>query len=390
MDIFVSWGSPDRDIAEELGRRLKAVGLDVFFSGFDMRTGDDPNDRVPEALAQARIAIFALSDESVAREWVRDEVAMCAGQLRSRAAPMRRLMPLVVGDLEDEAIPRSIRDLNLHRLDMTVPASREIRLEWLIREIFEELGRERPIVLPAAIFAMNARQFQDLYDEDGSRFEGLLALCAAVGMNGAADSREILEKFFAGRYRETRDEFTPFGARLPLRRIIDQTISGLNAARLERKLRPIFHRWDHDILLDPEADRPDWFVRSRRSQGCLTVVDSLSAFHAEILDGFRETPFPDRDSRSALIWLPPYFPRAADLASLTLEVANVTQRMHDAFLSWQEPEERWVTFDTGTEISLRQWLFRAVGELARDPEPDGGRLRSVAEENPSKMVPDFF
>ena len=52
-------------------------------------------------------------------------------------------------------------------------------------------------------------------------------------------------------------------------------------------------------------------------------------------------------------------------------------QLQEAFFDWRDVADRSVAFHTGTAISFRQWLWRAVGDLARDPGPVEKNIASV-------------
>jgi hypothetical protein len=132
-NVFISWGSPDRKSAQQLAARLKSIGLDVFFSLEDMYAGDQPTPRVLAEIAQARVAIVALSDESVRRQWVTNEIAWCVQRSADAQHPMKKIIPLIAGKFDPDNVPQAIKDQ--HRLDITDPVTREGNLERLIGEV---------------------------------------------------------------------------------------------------------------------------------------------------------------------------------------------------------------------------------------------------------------
>ena len=368
-----------------MSRRLANVGLDVFFSDDDMHTGDDPNVRVKQAIHDASVAIFALSDESVGRPWVHDEIAWCELKRSEPNANMKKLMPVIVGPLSQEKVPRIIKDL--HLFDLTDERRWNERLQRLINDVSTALGKDQPIILPAAIFAMTQEQFDTLLSQPPQALGHLVALCMAVGMSQQTDV-EALKEQLSGRYGASADDFRPFRGQPPLSDIINDSIRALNRKLKKLNQQTVFVRWDHKRLLDPTNDFEDWFVESRRNSSCLTIIDSVSAFHSDIQSAITRTPSPRTERRYGLAWIPPYFESPRKLEQETKEATSRVgvQPLSAAFLDWQALTDRWVAFDTGSATSLKQWILRAVGDLAQPPDPIGGLTDSMGRAFPSPRI----
>jgi len=370
--VFISWGSPDLSAANELARRLKSVGLDVFFSTMDMHAGEDPADRVHREIRAARVAIIALSNESLKRDWVVKEINWCDYELRNNAS-LTRCIPVVVGDLDEHEIPDALKPR--HRRSLTDPATREKVLKQLAEEIVVDVfGNKLPITVQGALFALNQAEFEQLVEQDDHEIDALLRLCGATV---AGDRRHYLKTFFGGPYVEQRDDFTPFRGEPPVKSLVEDAVTQLNVKRRAMNEAPVWLQWDTAQLLDKARRREDWLVEFRRANSCLTIVDALSAFSEPIRDALLHMPVSDDLRRRGIIWISPLFKDSPGIESLISQIAQPVNQLQEAFADWRNIADRSVAFHTGTVISFRQWLWRAVGDLASEPGPLEKNLAAV-------------
>lgn len=73
-DVFLSYARENGDFALQLGRDLRAVGLEVWIDQLSIRPGERWDEAVQRALERCRTLIVVMSPESVASPSVNDEV----------------------------------------------------------------------------------------------------------------------------------------------------------------------------------------------------------------------------------------------------------------------------------------------------------------------------
>ena len=374
--VFISWGSPDEVLATDLAQRLKSLGIDVYFSGVDRNPGDEIAARILAEIQSASVAVLALSNASIERKWVKDEIAWCFQRSQQKTLPLQ-VIPVVIGTLDEDEIRDYFR--GLERVVLTDPAKREANLELLVDRIIRD-----KVIVPAALFAMTVSEFNALCDKaTDADLDRLRKLCRSVGMgNEAANWRDTARQLFGARYANEREAYQPFGQ--PLKPMIDRAVTRLNERRRGLKQPPIWLAWDTDALLDPKRRADGSFRDFRRSRSRLTVVDCLSAFHEPIQEALKDMPRPTSDSRSGIVWVSPFF-QSSDTEELIKDVAQRPSELQDAFSDWSKFADRSVAFHTGTATAFQQWLARAIGDLASPPEALEPARRAMEDQYPSAM-----
>jgi|GEM_PF-5342715 len=410
-DIFISWGSPDRDAVLPLRDLLRGLGLDVWEYSEDMGAGDRIQARVMKTIEQVRVAILCLSDAAVQREWVRNEIAVCA--YARETGQIEHLIPVKVGALSDDNLPLALRNLDLFALDLADPALKDANTTRLLDDIDAALEETAPVVMPAAIFAMKESESMSLFDglrrayeeararggaaaADAGEFgdagddeseeagdpsfteeqEELWKLCTLVGMKDPPHLYEFLQQ----RYGNTPGEMTPFHSDRKIADVVNEVLGEVNRARIASGHRPIFLRWVTDELFrGSRAERRivrEWW----RNRDSLLIIDSVSTFHPAI----KERLIRLRAERSALLWLPPYTRHTAGMEEALRSAAEAIPALGDEFtdLGAGRNPRRAVSFDTSTSLALQVWLRRALLHVSDESSALEGNVAAVASMSP--------
>ena len=91
MNIFISYSSSDRALAERLAYSLREEGCDVFFDRASLPPGEGYDTRIREAIDDCDLLIFLLSAESVsAGSYALAELAIAR---RRWSSPSGRILP---------------------------------------------------------------------------------------------------------------------------------------------------------------------------------------------------------------------------------------------------------------------------------------------------------
>ncbi len=103
--VFISYARKDKDrFVLEFARRLRAHGVDAWIDIWEMLPGDSLVDKVfEEGIKNARAMIIVLSQNSVDRPWVREELNTA---FLRRLSGKLRIIPVVIDDCE---IPEALR-----------------------------------------------------------------------------------------------------------------------------------------------------------------------------------------------------------------------------------------------------------------------------------------
>ena len=102
IDVFISYSQQDREIAEDLANRLRALQLSVFLAHDTITTGPTWRSQVGVALRRCTVAVLLLSTSSLQSDWVRYEIG-AIWALNKPAAP-------ALLDCEAGQLPELVRE----------------------------------------------------------------------------------------------------------------------------------------------------------------------------------------------------------------------------------------------------------------------------------------
>jgi hypothetical protein len=105
MRVFLSHSSEDRVFVNRLALDLKARGLDVWYSEWELGVGDSLASAIQAGIKHASWLIVVLSPDSVKSKWVREELN--AGFAKQLAVDRVYILPVLYKDCE---IPVFLRD----------------------------------------------------------------------------------------------------------------------------------------------------------------------------------------------------------------------------------------------------------------------------------------
>ncbi|GGA85875.1 hypothetical protein GCM10011369_29890 [Neiella marina] len=78
--VFLSFGWEDRQLAEQIARKLTDEGIDTWWAEWEIQSGDSLRQRIDEGLGACTHFVVLLSKESINKPWVKQE--MDAGLVR--------------------------------------------------------------------------------------------------------------------------------------------------------------------------------------------------------------------------------------------------------------------------------------------------------------------
>ena len=137
--VFISHAGEDNDrFVLDFARKLRSKGIDAWVDRWEMLPGDSIVDKIfEEGIAQAQAMVVVVSEYSVNKPWVREELN--AGMVR-KIDGVSRLIPVVIGDVGDSQIPESLKPtvwVRVEDLD-----DYESKFESIVRSIYDQ--REKP------------------------------------------------------------------------------------------------------------------------------------------------------------------------------------------------------------------------------------------------------
>src|SRR5690349_1020049 len=120
MDIFVSYASEQRGIAEEIAIALREEGHEVFFDRSDLPQGDAYNERIREGISEADLLVFLVSPESVTPgRYTLTELEFAQEKWSS---PGGHVLPVIARETPSHAIPAYLRAVVMLRAAGSLPA----------------------------------------------------------------------------------------------------------------------------------------------------------------------------------------------------------------------------------------------------------------------------
>lgn len=111
--VFVSHASEDKDrFARPFALRLRGEGIDAWFDEWEIAPGHSLVDKIfEEGLKNASAVIIVLSNTSVSKPWVREELNT---SVVNRITRQTRIIPVIIDDCE---VPESLRSILYVKID---------------------------------------------------------------------------------------------------------------------------------------------------------------------------------------------------------------------------------------------------------------------------------
>jgi hypothetical protein len=389
--IFLSHHSGDRVAVDELCDELERNGYGPDEVFMDRRAADGVGD-LPELIAgrirECELVVFCVSDAALGRDWFQAERSLAYETGRTRGAVFVKVGPLAAGANFRGPF---FNAASAFPIDLTDGFTHKSNLRILLETIAERLSQPEPVVLPAAILALERRgfdafirQLDALPERARQRWRALQAICSQVGMVDAAN-RTLIDQL-AERYGETTDDFAPFDTPSSLKALVGEAIKHANTHRAKSGLARIHLRWLHRSLLSDDEDERRTALAEFAPDGghSLAFIDSLSALDP----GTREkidTPVADANqARSAVVWVPPHSRHLGGVARNRAETAGGALRLSQWFNKLEERLDRSFAFDIADPIELQQWIHQLMRAL--HPQSDAPKAASLDRQATMKKM----
>ncbi|MFV0664115.1 CHAT domain-containing protein [Denitromonas sp.] len=132
MNIFLSYASDYREIADDMCCRLQAAGHEVFFDREDLPAGTSFDDRIREAIDACELFIFLVSPEAVADgHYTRTELKIAS---RKWPTPGWHVLPVMVAPTPLDTIPAYLRALTLMQAEGNLTAEVVLEVQDRVRQ----------------------------------------------------------------------------------------------------------------------------------------------------------------------------------------------------------------------------------------------------------------
>lgn len=219
--VFLSHSWSDRDKVRPLAEALLRNGIEVWFDEWEIGPGDSLVQKINEGLAECNVFLVAVSTESVASKWVREELSSA---IVRRIEESTRLIPLRV---DGTPVPTVIN-----------------HLLWVAIEPLDEAVKK----ITQAVFGVSDKpsigKRPDYIEQGIERQQGLLG---GLGPETSAVLREIV--------RQARQHEHPFWELVDIRTV--QQAIGLDDTEFDDALDVLVERG----LITPLREHPMQFVK---------------------------------------------------------------------------------------------------------------------------------
>jgi hypothetical protein len=380
-DIFISWANPDRGTVDRLVERLLDVGLPVCEYSRHMPPGTELRQWVGRRIEEASVVVAVLSVAAVEHsDWVGYEVALAANAYE--LGRLERLVVLRVGDFPADRLPGMLQQDRISFVDVAAAPTEE-QLASLVDNLGQVLG-DPPHVIPAALYAMTADEFDTLFDpagvaRDAQTAASLAALCHSLGMAGEPG----LWPDIRGRYGPTSDDFVPYPNGQRLTDMTQQMLRRVNSLRALERRRPLYLRWYSRAELSSRKPVRDAWQRSHT----VLIVDSVSALHRSVARNLQELPHPLDARKRAVVWLPPYTLHTGRVEQLIELSLDRHVFLADTFRAWRDGDELPnLAFDIPTATSLRRWFSQLLLALDTGQTPNRARVTAMGGGAPPQQL----
>jgi hypothetical protein len=147
MDIFISYASEQRAVAEEIALALRGEGHQAFLDRSELPEGDAYNARIREAVRACDLLIFLVSPESVSEgRYTLTELRFAEEKWRS---PAGRVLPVMARPTDTAAIPAYLRAVVILRPAGNVPAEVVAAVDRVARPRWIQIVRRSAVALVA-------------------------------------------------------------------------------------------------------------------------------------------------------------------------------------------------------------------------------------------------
>jgi tRNA A-37 threonylcarbamoyl transferase component Bud32 len=127
MNIFLSYASDRRDIAEQVYFALISAGYKVFFDRDSLPGGDDYHKRIRKSVEDSEAFVFLISPKSVAEgSYTRTELKYAREKWSD---PRQRILPVMIEPTEFQQIPNYLKSVAILKPEGSVPAEVTAALE---------------------------------------------------------------------------------------------------------------------------------------------------------------------------------------------------------------------------------------------------------------------
>jgi hypothetical protein len=365
-DVFISYSTADEAVVGRIVEKLTEDGLSVWYAPADIQGGEQFIREIEGGLRTSQVVVTLFSPSALDSFW--EEAEWSARLVQMSGDRTRRLIPVLLYDVEDDQLPLLLRPLDrldFRGTDLNDPVILKEKTDELIWNIRGELPPPgvQAVGIPFVIFAMVHQEADELISEiifenpavapiERERFARLVEILAEHDFDDISEF-----------YGETREGWRPPIANLAaIRDTIEEIVKRVNHHRQATPgvsiIRPQF--FSADFL----SDDPDWRGQTwdqLSKLGCVLIIDAISMFHPFLRQKLLLSEFGSNE-RVSIVVLSPVGPGVLPINQfLEQEICPQMQRAFDRFATHLD---MLCEFGIGDIRNLRRWLFSVLPEAA--------------------------
>jgi len=212
MRIFLSYAWQDREQAKAVYLALRDQGHRVFFDRADLPAGDEYHNRIRAAVDHTHLFVFLISPDAL------DAGSYTLTELTIAEKSNRRLLPVMLREIEIARLPASLQAVTIHRPDGNLAASvaaeaYRIAVELRRRRLKQSAAAAAfgAIVAAGGFYFLGAQNKQERIAQDGAPAVLIPAGSFVMGDDEDSPRREIfVSAFYIDKYEVTLARYGAF------------------------------------------------------------------------------------------------------------------------------------------------------------------------------------
>jgi hypothetical protein len=178
--VFLSHNRVDRPFVRRIFRELRKRGVPCWLDEAEILPGDSLIEKIADAITEMDYLLCFISEDSIKSSWVRKEISIALTQ--EIAGRQVRVVPAMIGSVQDEQIPPAISD--------------KYYLDFRSNAPFEKAMHELLMLLDEGYATSMSRAVEMLDEPDESRsaLEGVL-MAAGYDVKGLGELSRYYELY---------------------------------------------------------------------------------------------------------------------------------------------------------------------------------------------------
>ncbi|WP_020528397.1 TIR domain-containing protein [Flexithrix dorotheae] len=132
-EAFIAYSAENKEIKDQISKALARFGITTWLHNKDIKSGQNFDKAILEGIIQADNFLFFITKESIVSEY-------CIKELEYAQNFNKRIIPLLIEEIEEDVIPKKISQLQYINFCETNPQEFQAGVQALIIELNKEKG----------------------------------------------------------------------------------------------------------------------------------------------------------------------------------------------------------------------------------------------------------